>query len=190
MVKCICWAGQFRLAEHNTNSGNRIMPMPSSTCVEIVKRTNSNLHRTSTRSCRFVNCGNGVGIKFYDNKKLRDSCYKWQKEFCRAGAGPKVYGKTSMIVIDKRRYWGYLTEIVTVMSQKKLQNIANYHYEKWRKIDDWFEIKVDEFLENLESEFDSDILNTVRSDGHKFNFGWKNGVMMLIDYDNFYYSDQ
>lgn len=116
----------------------------------------------SGASCHFVDLGDGWGIKFYYGELERDLAYEAQKLCAKHGLGPKV---GDVVYIDGLSMpYGYVTEVIR----------AGITPNEWNKIGQQITEYNDKYY---------DVFGKYVIDDHRGNFGWKDGAIMLLDFD-------
>jgi hypothetical protein len=127
----------------------------------------------------FFQLNDQIGIKLSSNKNQRDTLYKNQQNAAKFDLGPEVFGKIDEVEYEGKKYFGYFTEIVWVLSQVRELNWKNKSLLLKAVCDDLIQLRKD-----LSEKCDYDFY-----DNHIGNIGVKNGKLVCIDFDTDYSED-
>ena len=119
-------------------------------------------------SCKFFNIGK-IGIKVYKYIKGRDISYNNQTKFAKMGAAPKTFGKFSFKT-KYETYYCYVTETVEALSPNNTKS--------WD-----CDIEDPRRIQESAKRFES-LTGCQYNDCHPANFGYLNGELVPIDFDN------
>lgn len=138
--------------------------------MEIFDAENRECDASGTRT-EFWDLGNGWGIRLMGSKARRDHAHKTQHDFSLYGRGPDVGEK---VKIGDR--YGYITEVVEVLTDEYARNNNHVNFHNW------------EFRESDELKEFLDVYKILTGghypDDHEGNFGYKDGRLVLIDFDS------
>jgi hypothetical protein len=160
----------------------------TATALKIVGETPENQFKKGGVA-RFVNVGDGWGLKFYTNETDRDYTYDKQKIAYHHGIAPNV-GHKMDFKLGSYQYYGYLTEMADVIKDKfcrehnvvgDVYSVKNEHLSPaYLAVQDAMYASDDH--ENLVTELEC--LGYDPNDMHWGNVGYMpDGRMVAIDFD-------
>jgi hypothetical protein len=138
---------------------------------KLVIQSSSSDEISSGVCASFIRISDKEGLKYYEDKYVRDFTYKIQKRASKYGVAPKVGGKFT-IKISGKKFYGYITEAIlyTHKDQYKAGKIKHGivgHIPGYTDLIDTLKKKV----------------KITTSDIHWGNIGWlPNGQLVAIDF--------
>lgn len=125
--------------------------------------------------CYFIKLDKKWGAKCYQKEHVRDAAYKAQKKAAEYDLGPDV-GETFCF----GQYYCYITEIVELIWDSAIHNIAEMGYDDYCNfIDDIQDKWADKRDELTSALYD---IGIQFEDNHLKNVGLKNGKLVCIDF--------
>lgn len=116
--------------------------------------------------CQFYNI-DGIGVKVYLDKKLRDHCYKWQKYASRFGLGPECHTR-----FECNGKYCFITEIVDIVRDGKFFE----KFETGKEYIEWTTSKRKFLMDCLFA------IGIELSDFHNGNWGFRGNDVVMIDF--------
>lgn len=141
---------------------------------EIVSAVKSN-KSSDGAFCKFVKLDERWGIKLYLDKDDRDEIFERQEEAARYGLGPEVGDCLDISQLDLP--FGYITEIIEPAFDPKDFNYVHEEDAAEKKFIDENYDEIREVHQKLHQK-----LRWSFMDDHLFNWGYKNGKLMPLDF--------
>lgn len=145
--------------------------------LEVLSKISSG-HSSMGGQCKFIDLGNGFGLKMYEKDDTRLGVpfgivsYYAQKYAASFGLGPEV-GQIFQLDVGGGTYIVFVTEVVQTMADYTI----DFECTQESKLDPHGELR-----EQMHTDF-VNVLKSYYGDAHYGNLGFKNGKCIVIDFD-------